>query len=175
VAVAWSNSRTGLISGRAYVGLPNIAQAQVNKSTLEIKNMIITEPTRNSVHLQQEAFLHSSSIFTPTLDAFPVALFLENTEPNIKPFAYLQLPRVHSSKSTPVNLDQTVSITDIDQFSEYTKAVMNSKKVRLALRGRTILRLGRLPPATINYNEVLEFNGITFLIELFELVLNFYG
>ncbi|KAI9784120.1 MAG: hypothetical protein M1839_002624 [Geoglossum umbratile] len=158
--IGFVSSNLIIILCLAYVGLPNIAQAQVNKSTLEVKNMIVIEPTKNSVRLQQEAFLHSSSIFTPTLDAFPVALFLENTEPNIKPFAYLQLPRVHSSKSTPVNLDQTVSITDIDQFSEYTKAVMNNEKVRLALRGRTVLRLGKLPPATVNYNEVLEFNGL---------------
>jgi Protein of unknown function (DUF3712) len=165
----------GLTSDRVYVGFPNIAQKQVDKSTLEVKSMVITNPTGHSFQIQQDALLHSSSIFTPTLDGFPVALFLENTEPNIKPFAYLQLPPVHSSKSTPVNIDQTVNITDMDQFSEYTKAVMNSETLRVALRGRTVLHLGRLPATSVDYNEVLTCKGITFLVALRDLVLNPYG
>ncbi|KAI9770302.1 MAG: hypothetical protein M1840_003461 [Geoglossum simile] len=160
LAVARSNLGMGLTSGRVYVGLPNIAQQQVDKSTLEIKSMVVTNPTSHSVQIQQEAFLHSSSIFTPTLDAFPAALFLESTEPNIKPFAYLQLPKVRSTKSTLVSIDQTVKITDIDQFSEYTKTVMNSETFRVALRGRTVLHLGRLPATSVNYNEVLTFKGL---------------
>ena len=172
VAASRSNSRMGLTSCRVYVGLPNIAQDQVNKSFLEIKNMVVTNPTNNSVHMQQDAVLHSASVFTPTLDSFSAALFLEDTEPNIKPFAYLQLPQVHSSKSTPVNINQTVAITDINQFSEYTKTVMNSETFRVALRGRTVLHLGKLPSTALDYNEVLTLKGMTFLMEAFELVLN---
>jgi len=174
-AVARSNLGIELTASRVYVGFPNIAQKQVNKSTLEVTSMMVTNPTDHSIQIQQNAFLHSSSIFTPTLDGFPVALFLENTEPNIKPFAYLQLPPVHSSKSTPVNIDQTVNITDMDQFSEYTKLVMNSETLRVALRGRTVLHLGRLPATSVDYNEVLTFQGIIFLMDLCDLVLNPYG
>ncbi|KAH0544160.1 hypothetical protein FGG08_001605 [Glutinoglossum americanum] len=133
---------------------------QVNKSYLEVTGMVVTNPTKDSVHMQQDVLLHSSSIFHPTLDEFPAALFLESSEPNIKPFAYLQLPSVHSTKSTAININQTLMITDMGQFSEYSKTVMNSETFRVALRGQTALHLGKLPSTVVQYNEVLTFKGL---------------
>jgi hypothetical protein len=162
----------GLTSARVYVGFPNIAQDQVNKSTLEIKSMVVTSPSQDSVHMQQDVVLHSSSIFHPTLDAFDAAVFLESTEPNIKPFASLALPQVHSTKATLINIDQTMKILDVDQFSEYSKLVMNSETLRVALRGKTALHLGKLPSAVVQYNEVLELKGLTCLLGLFQTIAN---
>ncbi|KAH0562617.1 hypothetical protein GP486_002695 [Trichoglossum hirsutum] len=159
-----------------YVGFPNIAQDQVNKSSLEVKSITLTNPTQNSVHIQQDVVLHSSSIFTPTLDGFKASLFLENTEPDIEPFAYLSLPQVHSSKATPININQTMKIIDLDQFSQFNTLIMNSETVRVAFRGHTALHLGGLPSTQVQYNEVLELKGLNnlagFDIPTFHLVNN---
>lgn len=159
-----------------YVGFPNIAQDQVNKSTLEVKSLTLTNPTQDSVHFEQDVILHSSSIFHPTLDGFPAALFLESTEPDIKPFAHLSLPAVHSTKATLININQTLKIIDVDQFSQFNTLVMNSETVRVALRGSTALHLGKLPSTVVQYNEVLELKGLNklagFDIPTFRLVNN---
>ena len=155
-------ARTELTICRVFAAFPSMAQQAVNKSWLEVKTITVTDPSNETVHMQQDAILHSSSIFTPTLDAFDASLFLENTEPNIKPFATLRLPKVHSTKSTPVGVDQKVTIQDMNQFIEYSKTIMNSETFRVAFRGKTQLHLGGLPVQNVDYNEVLTLKGRSF-------------
>jgi hypothetical protein len=143
-----------------YVAFPAIAQAGVDKSTLNLTEMILNSPTPNSVVVSQKGILHNYTPFVPHLDAMNVSLFLEDTEPNIKPFAQIEMAAVKSGKQTPVSIqNQTMRIIDMEQFIRYSGLTMAAKQFRLALRGKTKLKQGALH-TMVNYNEVLTLKGL---------------
>jgi len=143
-----------------FVVFPAIAQHGVNKSTLDLQSMVLSNPTADSVTVTQNGILHNYTPFVPHLDAMNVSLFLEDTEPNIKPFAQLEMAAVTSGKTTPVSItNQTMHILDMDQFIRYTNLTMFSETFRLALRGHTKLTQGALHHE-VQYNEVLTLKGL---------------
>jgi hypothetical protein len=143
-----------------FVGFPRRAQDGVNDSTLDIQSLSFTNPTSTSFNLAQQAILRNPNSYHPRLDAFKAALFLENTEPDIKPFAYVEIPEVVSTAAAPVDFNQTINIADGDQFAAYTKLALASEEYRLAIRGRTSLHQGGLPTTGVNYNEVVTLKGL---------------
>ncbi|KAI9813117.1 MAG: hypothetical protein M1827_004337 [Pycnora praestabilis] len=143
-----------------FVGYPHIAQDGVNDSTLEVQSIVFTNPTSDSFHLQQNGMIYSNNSYHPQLDSFNASFFLEDTEPNIKPFAYIQLPAVHATNQAPCNVNQTVHIADLAQFTAYTAMVLKSAEYRMAIRGRTGLHEMRFPETTVNYNKVLTLKGL---------------
>ena len=88
-----------------YVGLPNIAQHDINQSELYIEEQIVSNPRPDLVHLKMKNKVRNKGMFTPTLDPFNASLFLENTEPNIKPFGYITISSVHALKVTFTDVD----------------------------------------------------------------------
>jgi hypothetical protein len=143
-----------------YVGLPKIAQSDVNKSELFAVQQDILDPTPSSVFVKMQNKIINHSLFTPSLDGFTVDLFLENTLPNYKPFGRLNIPPAHVTKETNVTIEQTLEILDQDQFAAYNKLVTQSETYRVALRGKTKLHLGALPVVTVDYNKVLTTKGM---------------
>ena len=145
---------------RIYVGFPHQAQEDVNDSTLDIQSLDFSNPTPTSFDLTQHAILYNNKSYHPRLDAFKAALFLENTEPNIQPFAYVELPQVVSTAAAPVDFNQTINIVNADQFAAYTALALASEEYRLAIRGRTNLHQGSLPTIGVDYNEVVTLKGL---------------
>jgi hypothetical protein len=145
--------------------MPKIAQHDVDGATLHLDLQIVSDPTPSSVHLHVVNTATSYSLFTPVLDGINASIFLENTEPNIKPFGYLQIPTMHATKTFQNIVDQTLDILDMDQFIAYNKLVTQSEKFRFALRGRTKVHLGALPVVGVDFNKAIETNGKIFRLE----------
>src|ERR1700753_2287152 len=124
-----------------------------------MESQIVTDPRPNVVHLKMVNRVTNKSIFTPTLDSFNASLFLENTEPNIKPFGYITIPSVHALKQVYTTVEQDMEIANMEQFIAYNKLVTSSKEFRVAVRGRTKLHLGALPVVTVDYNKAILMNG----------------
>jgi hypothetical protein len=131
-----------------------------------MKSQVATDPKPNSIHLQMVTESKSDSPFHPWLDEFKAALFLETTEPNITPFGYITIPRVKANAVSKITVDQVMEITNLDQFAEYNKRVMSGKSYRVAIRGRTGLKEGAFPKTTINFNKVIESQGMPLLQSL---------
>ena len=112
---------------------------------------MLTDPTPSSA----EQVLLSDSSFDPYLDAFNAPLFLEETPPNVKPFAYVMVLAVHSTGAAPSTIDQIMQIVNPDQFTKYTTMVLNSEEYRLAIQGRVGLKQRGLRKMTVDYNEVV--------------------
>jgi hypothetical protein len=146
-----------------YVAIPKKAQRDVNASTLEIQAQIISDPTPSSVHLKLVNIARSDSSFHPTLDEFEAALFLETTEPEITPFGYVTIPKTRVSHETTIVVDQTLTVTNMDQFIAYNKLVMGSDVFRIAVRGRTGLHQKGLSKIDVDYNKVVTMNGKHYL------------
>ncbi|KAI9828748.1 MAG: hypothetical protein M1832_001853 [Thelocarpon impressellum] len=143
-----------------YGAYPRIAQDDVNKSTLSVEAMVLTDPTPTSFRLHQEQTLRSGSMFHPLLDAFNASLFLESSLPDIKPFAQVLVPSLTALAVAPVVIDQVVEITDMAIFTEFTKLTLKSETFRLGVRGRPVLHQGKLPAKQVDYNQVIELKGL---------------
>jgi len=146
-----------------FVGMPNIAQNGINDAQLTLQSQTVTNPTPSSVQIQMVTVSRSKSSFHPWLDEFQAALFLQNTEPNIKPFGYITIPRVKADAVSTITVNQPLEIADQVQFAAYTKLVMMNKEYSVAIRGRTGLKEGSFPKTTINFNKVVTSPGLNAL------------
>ena len=139
--------------------MPHIAQQGINASGLTLFQEIITDPTPTSVHLHMVTISESNDTFHPLLGAFNASLFLENTEPNIIPFGYIQVPANEALHEKYIFVDQQMDIANMDQFIKYNKVLLNSETYRVAIRGVLEVHEEAFPPAKVNFNKVITTPG----------------
>ena len=149
-----------LILRSVLVGFPHIAQSNVNDSTLEIQSMIITDPTPRSFHLQQHSVIQSSSSYHPLLDAFNATLSIKDDKLVRSPFASIELPALHPTAETSVDIDQTVQLANLDQYTDFAKVVLASEEYKLVVDGKTGLHQSGLRTIRIDYNKVVTLKGM---------------
>lgn len=146
-----------------YVGLPRIAQHNVDESSLEFTTFKFLDPTMKTVTLTQDGILHNPAIFTPTLDSFVADSYLV-TNGTFGPASIIkvQMPKIHAKHPTSeAGVDaQQVTIVDIDQLTAFATAVISQEYVETALVGRTNLHLGALPTTQITYNSTSKYKGL---------------
>ncbi|KAH9214240.1 hypothetical protein DL95DRAFT_365922 [Leptodontidium sp. 2 PMI_412] len=148
-----------------YVGMPKIAQHQVDDSHLEFREAFFLNPTPESVEVTQKAVLHNPSTFTPTLDPFAADLFLvtAGTYASVSMLT-LPMPGIHAKKATNASIDnQVIKINNVDALGDYAVAVMNNENITTALVGRTKLHLGKLPTQKIKFNSTSTYKTLNSL------------
>lgn len=133
-----------------YVGYPNLAQSNINKSTLGLLSESITNPSPNSIDLDLRSVILSNSSRHPQLDAFDGSFHLEDSD---TPFLQFRIPAVKAENGTETQVSQRVEITNLDAFTEYTRTTLVSEEYTVRLRGKGGLKLGSLPKTTVNYNQ----------------------
>lgn len=119
--------------------------------------MIISDPTPESIHLEQRQVLGSDSIFHPQIYAFDSAVSLAGAA---DPFAYVTVPAVKSKDGAEIHFEQKVDLTDASAFGDYTTAVMMNEEVSLNIYGRPGLKQGGLPKTTVDYNKTVVMKGM---------------
>ena len=139
--------------------MPRLAQKGLNESDIILVSQNLSDPRAGSVHLRETNLAQSNSPFHPMFGSFDAALFLESTEPNIKPFAYTKIPEVRSTGNSSIVMDQPLHFVDTDQFGKYVKYVLTSETYRLALRGRCSVKLGPLKEFKVDFNKVITAKG----------------
>jgi len=140
--------------------MPSIAQNGINDSELFLESEVVSNPSEKAVNIHMVTISKSKSMYHPWLDEFKAALFLENTEPDIKPFGYITIPRMQATATARVTVDQVLDIVDSDQFAAYNLLVLKSETYRVALRGRTGLKEGSFPKTNVNFNKVVTSKGL---------------
>lgn len=150
--------------------MPNIAQKGIDDSKLELKSQVVTNPRPGAVHINMVTTAENKNVFHPTLDEFQAALFLENTEPDIKPFGYITIKKLHAGALETITIDQELEIADPQQFALYNIAVLNSETYRVAVRGKTNLHLGAFPVTKINFNKVITSKGTLVVSNTMEII-----
>jgi hypothetical protein len=152
-----------LIAISVYVGLPRIAQHDVDHSHLEITEIQFLEPTSDSILMTQKAILHNPSKFTPTLDPFTAANYLlVNGVYGPEPMIHLPMPKIHALKTSNASIEGArIHIDSLDQVSAYATACLSNDEVEVALVGKTVLHLGSLPSVDINYNTTTTHKGLS--------------
>lgn len=139
-----------------YVGIPNIAQHDLNKSTLEVTSQEITNPAPDGLHLKLVSVAKSSSKFHPKIDPFNASLSLKDQEP----FIYLNIPGTQVEAETNIVVDQDVKFASSDQFVEYNKLVMGSEEFEVYFSGKTKLHQKGLSAISVNYDKTVTMKGL---------------
>ncbi|KAL8811072.1 MAG: hypothetical protein Q9223_007611 [Gallowayella weberi] len=141
-----------------YVAFPRISQDGVNKSTLEIQSLTLSNPTATSFHLEQTARLTNHNRYHPRLDAFNASLSVGGAED--RTFAYIQLPAVHAAETTYTHVDQDVQITDMPAFIDYNTQLLTRDSVDLVVKGRTQLHEMRFPVTKVDFHKTINMKGL---------------
>ncbi|KAJ5970500.1 uncharacterized protein N7479_000418 [Penicillium vulpinum] len=139
-----------------YVAYPKIAQSAVNDSTLDITEMIISNPTPESFQLEQRQVLGTHSSYHPEIYSFDSEVSLAGADS----FAHVTVPAVKSKDGAEIHFEQKVNLTDAPAFTEYTTAVMLNEEVSLNIYGRPGLKEGGLPKTTVTYNKTVVMKGL---------------
>lgn len=140
-----------------YVAYPKIAQDAVNDSTLKITEMVLSDPTPESFHLEQSQVLGSDSSYHPQIYAFNSSVSLAGAA---DPFAYINVPAVKSKDGAEIHLEQNVDLADASAFGDFTTAVVLNEEVSLNIYGRPELKQGGLPKTTVTYNKTVVMKGL---------------
>lgn len=138
------------------MGYPKIAQHDVNDSTLDITEMVISDPTPESFQLNQTQVIGSHSSYHPEIYAFDAAVSLAGAA---AAFATVRVPGVKSKDGAVVEVAQKVDLSDADAFGDYAKAVMLNEEVSLNIYGKPGLKEGSLPKTTVTYDKTVTMKG----------------
>lgn len=142
--------------------MPKIAQDAVNAASLSFASMKFTNPTEEFLTLSVDAVQHSSSIFTPTIDAFNVTMHLVTDGISaVEPITQIPMPEIHVQKpDTKIGVDgQQVRILDFDQVAAFAIQLLNQPNVTVRMIGSSKLHEGALPVINIKYNSSITFDG----------------
>ncbi|KAJ6088695.1 hypothetical protein N7486_009956 [Penicillium sp. IBT 16267x] len=140
-----------------YVAYPNIAQHDINQSTLSITSMVISDPKPKSFVLNQTQVISSNSSYHPEIYGFSAAVSLLGA---VSAFATVNVPAVKSNNGAEVDVSQTLDLSDASAFSDYSTAVMMNEEVSLNIYGKPKLQQGSLPKVTVTYNKTVTMKGL---------------
>jgi len=146
-----------------YVGFPNIAQHDVNKSHLEVTELQFFEPTPNSLSVTERITTHNPNMYTPTLESWSGGTFVvTNGTYSENPILYLPVPSTHTLHpiSYAAIVNATVPVFDHDQIALYATQIMTLSRVTTALVGKPKLHIGKLPVIKVDYNSSTTYNGM---------------
>ncbi|GAM37840.1 hypothetical protein TCE0_033r08097 [Talaromyces pinophilus] len=140
-----------------YVGYPRIAQSDVNKSTLNITNLVFSNPSPTSIHINQTQILGNKAIYHPTIYAFNATIMLVGAT---APLATVSIPRLQAEDGAVIVVDTDLALNNSDAVTDFTKAVLGTEKFELNFYGRPDLKEGPLPTSTVTFNKTVAMNGM---------------
>ncbi|KAL4872711.1 hypothetical protein BDV12DRAFT_125223 [Aspergillus spectabilis] len=139
-----------------YVGYPNIAQGDIDDSTLSVESMEIGDPAPDGFHLTQRQVIGSGSIFHPRIYSFDAEVSLLGSPP----FATVRVPDVRADDGVEVHIDQWLDLSDTGAFADFSTAVMMNTEFQLNVVGKPRLKLGALPTIDVDYDKTVTMKGL---------------
>ncbi|KAI1976568.1 hypothetical protein LOZ53_003141 [Ophidiomyces ophidiicola] len=155
-----------------FVAYPRLAQRDVNRSTLDVTNMDITNPGPESFRIKLRQVIGTKSAFHPKLDGFPAQVFLDGSS---TAFLHLNVPPVKAVNGAVAEIEEDVNIRSANAFTDFALAVMKKDSVGMKISGKTMLKLGALRKTPVNYDKVVTLKGLNglkgFNVTQFSLIL----
>ena len=145
-----------------------MAQEKLDNTVLHLNSLSVTKPSPDNFTVSLAATITGGGGIAAHahLDPFNVVVFLEGHDP-IQPIMTLPFGRINGGDSVEVVQNNVlVKIGDEGAMGEFAEKLLFEKEMRVALRGRTEIWLGRIH-AGVNYNEVVTIQGETVSCEGF--------
>ncbi|KAL1970458.1 hypothetical protein VTN77DRAFT_4102 [Rasamsonia byssochlamydoides] len=140
-----------------YVAYPRIAQNDVNASTLNITQLVITDPTPDSFHVNQTQILGNKATYHPTIYAFNATISLVGAT---APIAYALVPQIQANDGEVIHVAQTLQLSNPSAMADFSKAILNDEEVELNFYGRPDLKEGGLPTRVVTFNKTVTLKGL---------------
>lgn len=141
---------------RVYIGYPRIAQDAVNRSTLNITRMAFSEPTPNTIRVNQTQVLGNKAIYHPKIFEFNATITLVGSS---APLAVVVVPQSQAEDGAVIHFDAVLNLQDINAVTNFSRAVLSSEEFQLNVFGRPQLQEGPLPKTTVTFNKTITMKG----------------
>ncbi|KAL3450228.1 hypothetical protein BJX65DRAFT_305681 [Aspergillus insuetus] len=139
-----------------YVGYPNIAQDEIDKSTLSVLELTISEPSPDGFQLYQKQIIGSRSIFHPRIHEFSSEVGLGGASSS---FATVTIPGMVARDNTALTVQQWVPLANRTAFTDFAIAALTQETFGLSIFGKPKLKLGGLPTITVTYQKLVTLTG----------------
>ncbi|KAL1988072.1 hypothetical protein VTN96DRAFT_1103 [Rasamsonia emersonii] len=140
-----------------YVAYPRIAQHDVDASTLNITQLVITDPTPDSIHVTQTQVLGNKAAYHPTIYAFNATISMVGAA---APIATALVPQIQANDGQIIHVDQVLQLSDASAMADFSKAMLNNEAVELNFYGRPDLKEGGLPKKVVTFNKTVTLRGL---------------
>lgn len=145
---------------RIYVGYPRIAQDDVNNASLNITNLVFSDPSPTSIHINQTQVLGNKAIYHPTISAFNATIALVGAT---APLATVAIPQIQAEDGAVITVDTTLSLENsVDAVTNFSIAVLGTEMFELNIFGQPQLKEGPLPSNMVTFNKTVSMTGISF-------------
>ncbi|KAL2850198.1 hypothetical protein BJY01DRAFT_261854 [Aspergillus pseudoustus] len=142
-----------------YVGYPNIAQSDIDDSTLTISALIITDPSPVGFDLNMTQTIGTGSIFHPTVFEFKSEVGLAGEESS-SPFATVTVPDVVAKDGATMDIQQWVELTNETTFTDFVITLLKEEYFGISVSGKPKLKLGALPTIDVSYKKDVTLKGL---------------
>jgi hypothetical protein len=139
-----------------------VAQKKLDNTVLHLRSLSVTKPSPDNFTVSLAATITGGGGIAAHahIDPFNVMVFLEGHDP-IQPIMTLPFGRINGGNSVNVTQNNVlVKIGNEGALEEFAGKLLSEKEMRVAMRGRTEIWLGKLH-AGVNYNEVVTIKGET--------------
>ncbi|OAP61459.1 hypothetical protein AYL99_03662 [Fonsecaea erecta] len=141
-----------------YVAYPALARNDIESARLVAASLALLSPTPDSFYIEQTAIWISNNTGSATLGAWTADLCVE---PQCDyPFARIRVPECKASNGTEVQIDQSVRIANMTEFTKYTQMSFLAAEYHVFLHGSGELHRQGLPSVTIIYEKDITLKGL---------------
>lgn len=149
-----------LTLGLIFGVIPKVGQSTINKSTLEVHSIEITNPSNTGFTFGLNSTIHGDVPVKSHLSAQRLGMYLVRDDGSKSaPFMYLNLTQLELHDTIPINVaDYPMEISDITAYKEFTAAALANEKVKMGCSSRPDLYVGSIHN-TVNYEKTVTLNG----------------
>lgn len=133
----------------------------MNKSSLNVTNLVFSDPTPDSIHVNQTQILTNHASYHPTIYGFNATIALVGATAPIA--TGVPIPRVQANNGAVIDVDTTLALNDSSgAVTEFAQAVLGLESFELNIYGRPGLKEGSLPTKTVTFNKTVTMKGMPF-------------
>ncbi|EFW99416.1 hypothetical protein CMQ_7784 [Grosmannia clavigera kw1407] len=142
-----------------FVGIKHLAQSQLNKATLAIQGITVTNSTTESFHMAINSTIKGTKT-KATVHSFVGAMYLED-EPGHVPFAHINFPETKNKPMQSVNISQLVPIENLAALTTFNSWILANESVRVTVDGNTTINVpGISHKYHVHFHKILTLTGL---------------
>ncbi|OBT56492.1 hypothetical protein VE04_03160 [Pseudogymnoascus sp. 24MN13] len=140
------------------VGFPRIIQDKVNKSTLSIDGISVTNTKTNTVQISINSTVSSSNSIPAVVDGFDAIMYLEDKLPHT-PIMTLRMPETKTGLAI-VNVTQEINGTALQPFIDFNSWYLWNSSLAVTIEGETLVHVKGLKAAKVSFKKTVTLVGI---------------
>lgn len=147
-------------SCRIFGVIPKVGQSTINKSTLEVDAISITNPSNTNFTFGLNSTIHGDVPVKSHLSPQRLAMYLVRDDGSKSdPFMYLNLTQMDLHNTIPINVtNYPMEIANITAYKEFTAAALANKYVQMGCSSKPDLYVGSIHNS-VNYEKTVNLTG----------------